>query len=120
MARNTPTTVRGHLLPHQVDAAIEASAQPVRKTLRRSLLMVRACSAGCQISPCRHAQSGKHRLIGTHLFGLQPRGLNRGSGGYKERRDFALPPLVSGRRVVAAVDRPSQGWGAVFFVLEVQ
>ena len=38
----------------------------------------------------------------------------------KECRDFALPPLVSGGRVVAAVDRPSQRWGMVFFVFQVQ
>jgi len=51
--------VRKASLAHQVDAvsAMEASARLVRKTLRRSLLMARACSAGCYRVVMRRAAS---------------------------------------------------------------
>src|SRR5580765_1480486 len=64
-------------------------------------------------------QRGKHRRIGAHLLGFQPLELNRCPGRDEKRSHLALLPLVSGRRIVPAVDCPSQRRRIVFFVLEV-
>ncbi len=62
---------------------------------------------------------GKHRRVRAHLFGFQPCRLNRCPGGDKQRGYLALLPLVSGRRVVPAMDSPSQRRRMVLVILEV-
>src|SRR5450631_1766790 len=62
----------------------------------------------CPVLRVPDMQGSEHRWIGSHLLGFQPIRLNCCPSGNEEPYHFALPSPVSGGRVEAAVNCPSQ------------